>query len=173
MINHICNCCFIVTFTKPSVLLGDVYLSTSHTWQQIVIFKKIEPAYCAVITFIGQYPRHRFFHNFKIALLNCWVPPKKHVPQAKVDFPINTPPVTTTSLGDPHIPLSVNFAELYHHIYYKPVAQRQALPTSCQRRENQTKPTKKTHTETILTHHPLQVFQLPKKPLIDHPFQTI
>lgn len=47
------------------------------------------------------------------------------------------PQVTITSLDVPHTPLSVKSAELYHHIYCKPISQSQALPTSCQRGENQ------------------------------------
>lgn len=63
---------------------------------------------------------------------------KKHLPQIKEDFLqkayLNMPEVTVTSLGAPTFPF---LAQLYYHIYCKPISQRQALSASCQGRKKE------------------------------------
>lgn len=73
-VHHVCNCYYIVNFTKPDVVMADDCLSTSHTWELLGLplahsWGQILLTYPpAIITTIGQYPRYRFLHKFDCLL---------------------------------------------------------------------------------------------------------
>lgn len=112
-IHHVCNCCYIVTFTKPGVLMADDCLSTSHTWELLGLplahsWRQI------LLTIISTcHDNHHWAtqdigsYTSSTAYLIAYSPSNKHLPQVNLCFlekaHLNIPLVTVICLDVPHI----------------------------------------------------------------------